>query len=175
MTGERVRAVLVHASAGRARVRIDGRHDDPAFFAGLADALCQHTAVREVRASALTGSLLILHDGPLEPILEHARERGLIEVERSRPSRASLRELRQVVERVDAKIASETDDALSLRKVAFASLIGAGLWQARNGHFLPAGMTLFNYALAVLGRVVEDESTNYPQKYPQGPGGVSEP
>lgn len=163
MSAQRTRALLVHAIAGRARLRIQDRLTDEAFFASLASGLSQHPTVRDVRVSAHTGSLLILHDDELRPIIEYAAERGLFDVVAS-PPRASMRGLRQAIDRVDEQIAAETDDALSLGKVAFVALAGAGLWQAAQGRLLPAGVTLFNYALGVMGWVAHRESTISPHR-----------
>jgi hypothetical protein len=101
----------------------------------------------------------------VQAVLEYARQHGLFEVAPKAP-RASMRGLQGAIERVDAQIAAETDDALSLGKLAFVTLIGAGLWQAGQGRLMPAGMTLFNYALGVLGWAAHREPTDNPQNYP---------
>jgi hypothetical protein len=164
INAERPRALLVHAIAGRARLRMDDEHlADEAFFASLAADLSQHPAVREVRANAQTGSVLILHDGELQPILEYARERGLFEFVPKRPP-LSVGRLRQAIDRVDERIAVETDDTWSLPKIAVVALTGAGLWQAAHGRLLPAGMTLFNYALEIVDWVAHRESTISPPR-----------
>lgn len=165
MSEQPTRAVVVHAIAGRARLRIDERRDDEGFFAALAERLSQHPAVREVRANASAASLLILHEGDLQSITEFAQQRGLFDVA-APAARSSMRNLQAVIEGLDARIASETGDAASLGKLAFVALVGAGLWQAKQGKFLPAGVTLFNYALGVMGWVTNRESTGYPQNYP---------
>ncbi len=151
MDSSPARAQLVHSVTGRARLRVDGRSADSAFFDNLATALLAHPAVREVRSSALTGSVLILHAGEIDEIVNDAQARGLFELATAAPpARAPMQRMRASIDTLDAQIAEGTADVLSLGKLAFAGLVAAGVWQARRGYLFPASMTVFNYALKVM-------------------------
>jgi hypothetical protein len=152
---ERTRAVLVRSSSGRARLHIDARRGDDRFFSDAANVLAEHPAVREVRASSRAGSMLILHSGELAPILAHAESRALFDVD-THPT-PPMRRLRDSIDVLDEAIAKQTDDSLNLGKVMFVALLGAGFWQVRKGYVLPAGLTVFNYALKALEWVNERE------------------
>jgi hypothetical protein len=152
---ERPRATLVHSSAGRARLHIDNRRGDERFFSEAAAVIVEHPAVREVRASSRAGSLLILHNGELEPVLAHAKSRELFEVE-ANPT-TPMRRVRESIDQLDDTIAKHTGDSLNLGKVMFVALVGAGLWQAKKGYVLPASLTVFNYALKAMEWVNERE------------------
>jgi len=163
MSPQRPRVLLVHAITGRARLRVDDPAPHGLTVRGLARALAEHPSIRDVRMTARTGSLLILHEGELREIMEYAEARGLFALAPPRP-RPSLRGLHQKIERLDQRIAADTDDALGLGTLAVVALAGAGLWQAANGRLLPAGMTLFSYALEVIGWAAQRESTVSPHR-----------
>lgn len=153
-------AVLVHAIRGRARLRFEVQTGDGAFFEALAQALVKHPAVRELRVSAATGSLVLLHDGEVGAILEDAQARKLfVVVEVVLPRHAGMRQMRATIEALDDRIATETDDTLSVGKLAFVALVGAGVWQASTGFVLPASLTMFDYAFRVMNWVADREPT----------------
>jgi hypothetical protein len=159
---ERPRATLVRSSNGRARLHVDNRRGDERFFNEAAAVIVEHPAVREVRASSRAGSLLILHQGELEPILAHAQSRELFEVE-ANPT-TPMRRVRESIDLLDDKIAKHTDDSLNLGKVMFVALVGAGLWQVKKGYIFPAGLTVFNYALKAMEWVNEREVSSISSK-----------
>jgi hypothetical protein len=68
------RARIEHCLPGRLRVRYDGERGDEAFFERLVGRLGELAPVREVHANPGTGSVLILHDGPLEGLALAAAE-----------------------------------------------------------------------------------------------------
>ena len=152
-------AVLVHAIRGRARLRFEAQTGNSAFFEALAQGLVKHPAVRELRMSPAAGSLLLLHDGEVGAILEDAQARKLFVVVEVVHRRAAMRRMRAAIEAIDERIATETDDTLSMGKLAFAVLVGGGVWQAGNGFALPAGLTMIDYAIKVMNWVADREAT----------------
>ena len=154
------RAQLVHTMKGRTRIRFPQQRGNAGFFDHVATVLSRHSSVLQLRVSADTGSVLILHTGDLAPILTHASKLGLFEVAPPSPPKASLRHLRDAIEAVDDRVAKETHDTFSVGTLAFLGLLGAGIFQAKNGHLLPAGMTLFKHALEIMHWVAEREPTN---------------
>jgi hypothetical protein len=49
-------------------------------------------------------------------------------------------------------------------KLVFLGLLAGGIYQAKQGHLLPAGMTLFKHALEMMDWVADRESTNSQQR-----------
>jgi hypothetical protein len=58
--------------------------------------------------------------------------------------------VQRAIEDLDEGILDRTERTVGLGSVAFVALAAAGVWQALNGRLLPAGTTLFNYALGVM-------------------------
>jgi len=161
MAAQAARASLVHSMKGRARLRFPEQQGTAGFFDSLATALARTSAVSQVRASAETGSLLLLHTGELSAILSQAQKLGLFEVAPP-PSKPSIRLVRDVIEAADDRVAKRTGDTFSVGKLVFLAMVGASVFQAKNGHFLPAGVTLLKNALEVMDWVIGREPVNSP-------------
>ncbi len=116
----------------------------------------EHQGVREVRASARTGSLLLLHEGELEPLLGFVRDLGLISLAPLSPLTPMVR-LEEALAETERRLASKTRGLLSLGSLTFVAMAGSGLWQTFQGRLLPAGITLFEYALDAIHREAERE------------------
>jgi hypothetical protein len=157
MSSNLPRALVVHAMPGRARLRIDERKGDAGYFDRLGHELAEHAAVRSVHVTTATSSVLVLHEGALESILDHAAVRGLF-VATVAPARAPMRRLRDGIDVFDARLARATDGAVSLSGLTFVGLVGAGMWQVRRGMVLPAALTVFANALKALDRAADTEA-----------------
>jgi hypothetical protein len=160
MTGERPTGFIVHSTNGRVRFRFPDQRGNAAFFDSIAVGLARHSTVLEARASAHTGSVLVLHTGDLPQLIAHAQKRGLFDVSTTPLPAASFRRIRNAIDTADDRVAKGTGETLSVGKLLFFGLVGAGLFQAKNGHLLPAGMTLFKHALEIMDWVAEREPTN---------------
>jgi hypothetical protein len=71
------RAVIEHRLPGRMRLRIAGKRGDAAFFRNAETRLAAAPGVSRVRASPLTGGILVEHGGDEEGLLGSARKEGL--------------------------------------------------------------------------------------------------
>jgi hypothetical protein len=149
-------AQLVHVVAGRARLRIPTRVGDEPFFLALAQELSQLSCVREVRVSARTGSLLVLHSGELAPILTRVEAAGLV-ISHHKPRHMPMRSLQSAIEQSDLRMSRATDGTVNWGTLTFFGMLGAGIYQSRRGFFLPAGMALFKYALQAMAHEAERE------------------
>jgi len=139
-------ARVTHRIPGRARLRVPERRGDAAWFEGLERQLGPVSGVLRLTTSPGTGSVLLLHRGPLEPLLRHAEERELFRCVAERPPSseapagwaAALDRLRRSDPHVDRLLGGRPDTA------AFgALLLGAlGVLQLARGHVLPAGSSL---------------------------------
>jgi len=132
------------------------------FFTNLASALARNSSVLQVRVSAATGSVLVLHTGDLGAVLAQAARAGLFEVVAPEPASLSLRRVRDAIVAADDRVAKESGDAFSVSTLVWFGLVGASVYQAKNGHFLPAGVTLLKHAFELMLWVAEQEPVNSP-------------
>jgi hypothetical protein len=156
----RPQAFIAHSTTGRVRFRFPEQRGDAAFFDSIAIGLAKYSTVLEARASAHTGSVLVLHTGDLSQLISNAQKRNLFEVSTSPLPATSFRRIRNVIDSADDRVAKSTNETLSVGKLMFFGLLGAGILQAKRGHLLPAGMTLFKHALEIMDWVAEREPTN---------------
>jgi hypothetical protein len=162
MAASSAQAVIVHSMRGRVRLRFPHQLGNASFFDGLATSLARNSSVLQVRVSASTGSVLVLHTGELSSILTQAQRLGLFEIVAPPGPKMSLRRLRDAIESADDRVAKETHDAFSVGTLVFLGLFGAGVYQAKNGHFLPAGVTLLKHAFELMSWVADREPVNSP-------------
>jgi hypothetical protein len=73
-------AHLEHAIPGRIRIRVPGRRGDTAYFGRVVEHLQRRIEGASLRASATTGSLLVLHQSEPAAIAALGREEGLFDL-----------------------------------------------------------------------------------------------
>jgi len=132
-------AQVVHAAAGRIRLRVAAMRGDAAFFSRLAAAI-EGAGVGNVHANAVTGSILI--EGcttSVEELNALARERGWLQVADAPESAAAILEpaLRQWQQTALPR----------LTRVLPAVVLALAAVQAGRGRLLPPAMSLLLYAL----------------------------
>jgi hypothetical protein len=163
-------ALLVHATRGRARVRLPSAKGDTAFFRRLEEELRRCAGVTGVKVNAKTGSVLVRHGGDLDVVARHARAQGLFELEEREEPRASeargglsrhartLEEIEKAIRDADDSLRRRTNGAVDLQTLAFGALLGGSAYQVVRGKFLPAGATMLVQALGLLfGRARGDD------------------
>jgi hypothetical protein len=163
-------AALVHAIPGRARLRLVPCPSSDAELEQLTHALATIPGVEEVRCATRTGSLLLLHGGELQPILDQAEARGLL-TPRQVPLHAPMTRVKRAIETLDERIADETHHATSLGGLGVVFMVGAAIYQVSTGKALAAGTTLLKDALAIMDWVSRRE----PKMSPRRGAAVSEP
>jgi len=135
------RARVVHALPGRTRLRIEEKRGDAAYFASLSAALATLPGVEQVSAAALTGSLVVRHEPPLEAIAATARAAGLFVVDAASAGAT-----------VPVPDSPAAGAGLAARPLLVAGLVGAAVWQFSRARLFPPAITLLWYALHV-GRI----------------------
>jgi hypothetical protein len=149
-------ASIVHHLPGRTRFRVAAKRGDADYFSRLREQLGQCPGVLSVTTSAVTGSVLVIHEAAdSDTLLSYARTFELFElavenagaVERVR-SPAEI--LTHNLERMDRWVRTETRQTTDLRSLALTGLIGAAVWQALRGQVFPAAATLVWYAITVV-------------------------
>ena len=131
-------AVVVHAMAGRTRLRIEARRGDNAFFASIATGLSALQGVDHVGVRPLTGGVLIQHHLPLPQVAEAAARARLFTLAGSDAARPPYR-------------AALTDP----RTMVAIGLGAFALLQLMRGRILPPAITLALYA-ATIGRLLHN-------------------
>lgn len=143
-------ARIVHRMPSRCRLRTRGMRGDQAYFAQVRTGLSQTEGVRSVRTSPLTESILIEHDGPIEPVLEEAERRGYLRLERDAKD-PYLAQLNRALSDSDEKLREHTAGRLDFETLTFIGFVVGGIYQIANGRGLPAGVTLLRYAVELVG------------------------
>ena len=165
-----VTAHVVHATTGRARLRLPSAKGDTRFFARMKDELSRLAPVRDVHVNALTGSVLVHYSGGFDAIARHAHEHDLFDIEEppretdaatgppaSATAARATERMRALLVHADEGLRRETKGAIDLRIVTFAALLGGSAYQLVRGNFLPAGGTMLAQAMNVLFGSVRPE------------------
>ena len=125
------KAFVIFQGSGRTRVRIPALKYDPEGLARCARTLAEAPGVVSVSASPVTGTVLILHDGGREAVLERLKAAGF-------PA-------------VDAVAPAWADDRLpSWRYVVAAVFLLLAVQQASRGNVFGPASSLVAAALAVI-------------------------
>lgn len=126
-------AVIVHASDGRTRLRFHAHRGAGDALGALANGLGKLGSVQAVEVRAMTGSLLVLHEGDFADIAQRAAAEGLFAVATAPAVESAPLALRRPLP--------------ALAALAFA---GLGVRQLFGRHVLPPALTLFWYAASLV-------------------------
>lgn len=142
---------IVHGAGKRTRVRIPAHRGDEGYFKRTAAALKSCPGVQNVEANALTGSLLIEHDAPLEDIGDFAKVRELFALSQQIPAVATLtHRLLDLAREFDRGLQAATQGRVNGMEAAALVLLVLGLYKLLKTDVLPPASTLFWYAAAAL-------------------------
>lgn len=136
-------AQIVHAIPGRARLRIDARRGDAAFFASVATGLSAVHGVSQIEVRPLTASIIIQHAGPLARISRAAEKARLFVLANSHSAPSPTPAIW-----IDPKM------------VAAAGLGVLAIWQLTQGRVLPPAITLAWYVAGLTGFRSNGESAD---------------
>jgi hypothetical protein len=165
---ERPRARVVHASAGRVRLRIPTRRRNEAYFAALRDRLGQQHGVERVETNPATGSVL-LHGADIgsgTSFLETLRDIDLFLVDLIEPPEPTTpvpHQVRQHFRRIEDRLQMLTGRPANIGSLVFFGFVGLGLYQLVRGNIASPATTLFWNAASVL-RLCTEESEAVPRE-----------
>lgn len=134
MSSQLPSAEIVHAIAGRTRLRIAAQRGDNAFFASVATGLSSLQGVERVDVRPLTGSILVHHRTPLAELADAAARARLFAIGSAEPNREH-----------------DHTPALDARMMLAAAFGAFALWQLVQGRILPPALTLLLNAAALAG------------------------
>ncbi|MCS6878939.1 MAG: hypothetical protein RMK73_05760 [Geminicoccaceae bacterium] len=140
-------ARIVHRLPGRVRLRIDRRRYDTAWFDALALELALSERVRSVEVNPRTASVLVYHEGPLEPLLDELAARGFVRVESLAPREIPVAQrLAERAGALDDRLRRATAGELDLRGAALLALLLLALVQVIRGQVAGPAVSLLWYA-----------------------------
>lgn len=154
------RAYVIHRAPGRARLKIPERRNDRRFFAELAERMTGCAGVERIEANPTTGSVLVMHAGEFEPILEFAREQRIFapaEPDAGQPTIAQR--LRGEFRAMDGALRRSTDGQIDISMAVFLLLVAASVVQLFRGRvFGPASTLLLSASSLLAARGAPGES-----------------
>ena len=150
MTGPQ--AVVEHAVAGRARLRLPAMRGRRDYLEPLAEALRAHATVESVEVNPTTGGLLVRHrGGDPAAIWRAAADAGWFTFDGDEPGPDA------VLGRLDEGRRNAQEWSLRwlqsrrLHRSAFVGLMSLGVRQMARGQVAAPALTLFWYALNTVG------------------------
>jgi hypothetical protein len=155
-------ARISHRIPGRVRIKVRAQRGNPAYFREAVASLSKNSLIHAIEANPRTGSMLIVHSGPLEDLLTRAEEELLFSVAGIEPEEVPI--LDRLLEDHLAPLAS-IPAALSAGEIDFSSLAFLGLValsiaQIARGNVAVPAVTSLWYATNVLfmRRTASDET-----------------
>ena len=142
-------AALAHSARGRTRFRIAGKHR-PEDLGDIEERLRRVPGVEEVKASPVTGTILVQHRAPLHDLAEYAEREGIFRFEQ--PAPADLGDsIRGRVRALDQKLGALSGGVIDMEALALLTLLGVGTLSLLRGQVAVPAVTAFWYAAALLG------------------------
>jgi hypothetical protein len=155
-------AEVVHHIDGRTRLRVPSQLRNRRFFDEAEQRLRSMEGVEAIQTNSTTGSILLVHRGPLDRIVDDAKNAGVLDILPVR-KKAVLQgqplstRLVDSIERADRWVADRTHGSLDLSGIASLGMAGAGVVQLLRRKVLPPAMALFWYAMVLIPRKRESQ------------------
>lgn len=149
-----VQARLAHLTPGRARLVVPSLVGRPDEGRRLGDAAAALPGVSKAEARAATGSLVIFHDGPWEPIAEGLGATAGLAIDaepldEGRPLNA-LDAASAFIDALDGRARRAFSGRTDLSELTFLVLVAAGALQLARGQVVGPATTLFSQALNLM-------------------------
>ena len=146
-------AVLAHSAYGRTRLRITGKHR-PEELSRIEERLEKVPGIDGVKASPVTGTVLVRHRAPLHELAQYAEHQGIFRLEQ--PAEHAIGEsIKDRVRALDRKLGTLSGGALDIEALALLTLLGVGTLSLLRGQVAVPAITAFWYAAAMLGTPIE--------------------
>jgi hypothetical protein len=164
-------AYLGHRIPGRARLHVPDRRGDAAFFAQLAGAVRGIEGIERVEVNPRTGSLLLHHNGDLEPILERVQAARLLRLGEE-PAAGTLltAKLRAQLRELSGTLVRASGGQIDPRSAAILFFLIAGLVQLARGQIFAPATTLLRNASSLLAATPQpdQDTSERDQETPDG-------
>jgi len=147
---------IAHQLPGRTRFRVAKARGHAFFFQQLRDELSTCPLIHRVEVSAVTGSVLVWHDGSAADVLKFANDRRLLDVSAEEaPDVPPVEAIANSVSRLDERVRAASAGRWSVGAVGFYGLVSATVYQLARGRVLPPAGTLAFQALSVFLRALD--------------------
>lgn len=164
-------AFITHVAAGRLRIRIPSRKGERTYFTSLQEQISGLPGIRKIEVNPLTGSVLVLHDLPvqgidLKTIAGYSKAGGLFRLEAPNGSGKPVSEkIKGIFKGADRGVRDFTRGAFDLPTAAVLGLLGVGLVQMTRGKMAaPAWHVAFWYALNIF---LNNQRNNASEQVPE--------
>lgn len=140
-------AHAVHNITGRTRVQVPSQRHDAAFFKRAEEVLRELEGIDYVVSNPITASILLLHRLNLDAIGEHARSRGLFDIqEQQRAAATVISQAAAGIRVADRRMHALTGGNFDLDSAVFVGLGALALFQLARMRVWPSAFTLLWYA-----------------------------
>jgi hypothetical protein len=152
-------AQLVHWAPPRARLRIESKRRDAAYFSALARELKECSAIASATVNCTTASVAVNLCAPLNTAAEWAQEKGLFALSQRPENMAPLDEsITESLAPLGRLAGRASGGAVSLETMMFLTLLCIGMAQIARGNILPGAASLFCLAVDVLRKAARRQA-----------------
>lgn len=154
-------AQIVFSCPNRLRLKIAGRRGDQTYFGSTANKLASAFAHSNVRANALTGSIVLSGDGmDARAVADFGRTQGLFDVQTAKPEpRLLASSIISPLQAVNRNVKVATDGRLDMPGSVFFALLLFGIVELVRGNWKsPPWYTAFWYAFGLYSKSLFDEA-----------------
>lgn len=150
------KARVIHSIPGRLRLKVTNRRGDKQFYNELASKVQEMPSVKSVQTNAVTGSVLVKHDGSVETLLAEAVTAGLhdvieLEFPEDEPAVPVATKLVERIFQVDDRMKRVSGGHLDAQSATLTMLLVAGAFQLARGNWFGPAIPLFWYATQAAG------------------------
>ncbi|MEE9200790.1 MAG: hypothetical protein V3V45_05025 [Candidatus Brocadiales bacterium] len=132
-------AYISHRTPQRLRVKIPSEEGDVKYFQNLGKKLLKHRVVEKFEVNSVTGSVLFIrekyvHELDVVAIAEYAEANDLFRLKLPRSTQTAMSgKITEGFASLNDKVRDMTGDQMNVPDVAFASLVGIGIFQVATG------------------------------------------
>jgi hypothetical protein len=160
-------AEVLHQLPGRTRIRIAGAKGNDSILGQVAEGLRSLPEVQTVKVNAVTGSLLIAHDGQFGSLADKAAEMGLFILGRSLPAALDFQaHLNRGLQQLERDIQTVTGGNMDFNGVLILAFTALAIQQAIEGQVVVPAATALWYALNAAQRPKGQGTTDTQDKQP---------
>jgi hypothetical protein len=140
-------AKVVHQTTERLRFKIPSKKGDELYFLSLKKELSQHKEIETLEVNPVTGSLLVIHHGDRNELIQHAENKELFKIiTEEEPPNTITKGVLGLWNSCNKVIKDLTNKELDVPLIAFLALISVAIYQIARGNFTaPAWYTALWY------------------------------
>lgn len=142
-------AQIAHSCPSRTRLSFADLKGRPAQLIGLCDRVVKLKGVRQADARAVTGSLIVTHDGSSDDLVLAAKKAGVFDVQ-DHIEHQFHADADAWQEWIDRTLKDAVGNGIDVRTLGAFAFFAMALRQLASGHIMPPAATALLYALNLL-------------------------